>query len=333
MTQNEVDIIKNAVLDATEAYVDARLNVLDFVKTQIGVTVGEPAQRQGKYYHTVRCNATQSTPQGVTYNNVLSVGNIEFPNGSVVFVAAPNAQFSSQFILGKLDNTPCNIRGGSIDIGDGRFTVDKNGNVVCKNIDAQGGKIGAFELTNNSLGDPLGTTYAVGMISNDHIYAWSPSAYVRMYTNLLDLNNSQIHVSMGGSRLTITHSNIYCDDKGSNVVWHSELSDKNYKNNINEIKSDNIQKFFKKISPSTFKFNDDVEDKDNLTHCGVIAQNLKESLDQANIESDGLVKEHNDKMLVDYQELHGLELAGIKDLYKIIDKQQKEIDNLKQGVR
>lgn len=118
MTQNEVDIIKNAVLDATEAYVDARLSVLDFVKTQIGVTVGDPAQRQGKYYHTVRCNATQSTPQGITYNNVLSVGNIPFPNGSVVFVAAPNAQFSSQFILGKLDNTPCNISAGSITLGD-----------------------------------------------------------------------------------------------------------------------------------------------------------------------------------------------------------------------
>ena len=118
MTQNEVDIIKNAVLDSTEAYVDARLSTLDFVKTQIGVTVGTPAQRQGKYYHTVRCNATQSTPQGITYNNVLSVGNIPFPNGSVVFVAAPNAQFSSQFILGKLDNTPCNISAGSITLGD-----------------------------------------------------------------------------------------------------------------------------------------------------------------------------------------------------------------------
>ena len=37
MTQNEVNIIKNSVLDATEAYVDARLNSSDFVKTQIGV--------------------------------------------------------------------------------------------------------------------------------------------------------------------------------------------------------------------------------------------------------------------------------------------------------
>ena len=51
MTQNEVNIIKNAVLDATEAYVDARLSVLDFVKTQIGVTVGKPTLKNGKYLY------------------------------------------------------------------------------------------------------------------------------------------------------------------------------------------------------------------------------------------------------------------------------------------
>ena len=48
MTQNEVDIIKNSVIDATEAYVEARLDVLDFVKTQIGVTVGNPEKRSDK---------------------------------------------------------------------------------------------------------------------------------------------------------------------------------------------------------------------------------------------------------------------------------------------
>lgn len=118
MTQNEVDIIKNAVLDATEAYVDARLDVLDFVKTQIGVVMEAPVKRTDrKYVHKVRCNATQSNPNGIVYNNVLSVGNIPFPQGSVVFLLAPNAQFSNQFILGKLDDTPCNISAGSITLG------------------------------------------------------------------------------------------------------------------------------------------------------------------------------------------------------------------------
>ena len=150
MTQNEVDIIKNAVLDATEAYVDARLNTASFVKTQIGVVQGEPTQdSSGKYRHTVVCNATD-TQAGITYNNVLSVGNLEFPDKSVVFLIAPNAQFSNQFILGKLDSTPCNITGGSININD-KFIVDKDGNVICKNIDAQGGKIGGFTISTNAL--------------------------------------------------------------------------------------------------------------------------------------------------------------------------------------
>ena len=357
MTQNEVSIIKNSVLDSTEAYVEARLAVADFVKTQIGVVISAEKKNK-KWYHTVRCNATQANPNGIIYNNVMSVNNIHFEPPCTVFMLVPNAQFSNQFILGKLDNVPyditagsikiggteenpnfsvdssgnVSIKYGSINIGNGQFYVDTSGSVTCKNLTANvDGYIGGFKITSTSLGDPLGSSYAVGMISGDHIYAWNPSSYIRMYSYELDLNNASINVAMGGSTLQITHSNIYCDDKGSNVVWHSELSDKNYKNNINEIKSDNIQKFFKKILPSTFKFNDDVEDKDNLTHCGVIAQNLKESLDHANIESGGLVKECNNKMLVDYQELHGLELAGIKDLYNVVQEQQKQIDELKRS--
>ena len=123
MTQNEVDIIKNSVIDATEAYVEARLECLNFVKTQIGIVIDSYKDTNSqhstykKYIHTVRCNATRQNPNGITYNNVLSVGNTQFPNNSVVFLVAPNAQFSNQFILGKLDDTPCNIVGGSIRLG------------------------------------------------------------------------------------------------------------------------------------------------------------------------------------------------------------------------
>lgn len=118
MTQNEVSIIKNSVLDSTEAYVEARLSVLDFVRTQIGVVQAEPVKgTDRKYRHIVKCNETKTTA-GITYNNVLSVGNVPFPKNSVVFLIAPNAQFSNQFILGKLDDTPCNISAGSITLGD-----------------------------------------------------------------------------------------------------------------------------------------------------------------------------------------------------------------------
>lgn len=152
MIQNEVDIIKNSVIDATEAYVEARLSVLDFVKTQIGVVIDAYEDNTThKWIHTVRCNATPTNPSGIVYKNVLSVNNIHFENSSVVFILAPNAQFSNQFILGKLDNVPYDIVGGSINIGNGKFVVDRQGNVTCKNIDAQGGKIAGFTIGQNDL--------------------------------------------------------------------------------------------------------------------------------------------------------------------------------------
>ena len=168
MTQDETNIFKNAVLDATEAYLEARLSVADFVKTQIGVVISfvqgqytlvvptgneNPSeegwyvynksthtyslstdtyvhdnkdyysyQNDKKYYHDVSCDNGR-----VVYNNVLSIGNTAFPEDSVVFLIAPNAQFSNQFILGKLDSTPINIVGGSIDIGNGNFVVSSDG--------------------------------------------------------------------------------------------------------------------------------------------------------------------------------------------------------------
>ena len=134
MTQSEVSILKNSVIDATEAYVEARLAVADFMKTQIGVVVSATKQNK-KWVHTVRCNATSRT-SGILYDNVLSINNIHFEPPSVVFVLAPNAQFSNQFILGKLDNVPYDIVAGSIKIGgteeNPNFSVDSSGNVSIK---------------------------------------------------------------------------------------------------------------------------------------------------------------------------------------------------------
>lgn len=355
MTQNEVSIIKNAVLDATEAYVDARLGQATFVKTQIGTTVGEPRKENNKYYHTVKCNQTSSSSaRTVTYNNVLSVGNTKFPPNSVVFIIAPNGQFSNQFILGQLDDTPVNIVGGTISIGgdnpyvDPNFHVDSDGNVTIKHgtlnlgggkfkVDNDGkltstsGTIGGFEITNNSLGDPLGSSDAVGMISGDHLYAWSSSggsvSTVKIYPYEVQLTNATISVDYGSSWIHISASNIQNNNLGY-VVWHSELSDKRYKNNINKISSEKIQKFYNELEPYSFKFNEDVEDKDDSIHYGVVAQNLQTALNNANLDSASLVKENKEKdiLLVDYQELHGLELAGIKDLYKQIDALKAQIE-------
>lgn len=153
MTQNEVSIIKNAVLDATEAYVDARLSSADFVKTQIGI-VQSYTERNHKFYHTVKCDNNR-----VTYTNVLSVGNIPFPANSVVFLLAPNAQFSNQFILGKLDNTPCHITAGSISIGN-NFSVDSNGNMIASNANFSG-SISGSAISGGSI---EGSTIKIGKV-------------------------------------------------------------------------------------------------------------------------------------------------------------------------
>lgn len=397
MTQNEVNIIKNSVLDATEAYVDARLNMADFVKTQIGVTVGTPTKdSNGKYHHKVKCNATNGT-SGITYNNVLSVGNVEFPADSVVFMIAPNAQFSNQFILGKLDNTPTNIVGGSIKIGqigntsNYHFEVDKDGNLSIKDdssnsifsitnqgivtmkkgsiqigsvfkIDSSGylavggttssapfyvssagaltstkGYIGGFEITTTSLGDPMGSGTAVGMIGHNYLYAWTSSSHIYMYPNQLTMDNAIIYLVYGSSNMKISSQQITRNSTDS-VVWHSELSDERTKEDINEISSDKLKIFFNNLKPSSFVFKKEIQKQiegiNDKTHYGVIAQNLKKSLKKANLQIDNFVKQDmNTKYyMVDYQEFHGIELASIKDLYNIVKDQQKQIDDLRSKI-
>lgn len=155
MTQTEVSILKNAVLDATEAYVDARLAVLDFVKTQIGI-VQSYTEKNHKFYHVVKCNNGR-----VTYNNVLSVGNIPFPANSTVFLIAPNAQYSNQFILGKLDDTPCSIRGGSININD-KFIVNPDGSMIATDGTFKGAITGgSININDKFIVDRYGKMQAV----------------------------------------------------------------------------------------------------------------------------------------------------------------------------
>lgn len=211
MTENETTIFKNAVLDSTEAYVDARLNVLDYARTQIGTVINyvagkfikivpvgneNPRRRRwyeydsstytyvitsdetvqenktyyikkydGKYYHNVECDNGR-----VVYTNILSIGNTAFPTGSVVFLIIPNAQVSNQFILGKLDNTPVNMTAGSINIGNGAFKVDSNGNMT-----ATTGEIGDFTLESGNL-----FTWGVANLQGGYISASSGTSMQRV---------------------------------------------------------------------------------------------------------------------------------------------------------
>lgn len=240
MTLNEVNIIKNSVLDATEAYVDARLSIADFAKTQIGVTEGTPQKANGKYYHTVRCNAISGVADsGVVYHNVLSVGNTEFPNGSVVFLIAPNAQFSNQFILGKLDNTPVHITGGSISIGGTEtrpnFSVDTNGVVRIRKGEIT---LGGSESAPNFRVDNDGNVYIKkGEINiGERTISGNTRYDVNLNKNGINLGYLGTTDNVDQYNFSVTNRGVVTIRSGSiNLTYNSTVQDYNFKVNSSGI--------------------------------------------------------------------------------------------------
>ena len=205
MTQNEVEIIKKAILDTTEAYVETKLSMSDFVKTQIGV-IHSYQKRNNKYYHTVKCDNGR-----VTYNNVLSIGNIPFPVNSTVFLISPNAQFSNQFILGRLGETPYNISVGSINIGNGTFVVDTNGNMYSASAEVNGSFYGHIESNSGVIN---------GVSYHDNTFFGSPT--IKDSTT-----GNEINITTDGTRPTITRKyTIEGTTYEDEVLWEYDIRNK-----------------------------------------------------------------------------------------------------------
>lgn len=118
MTQEEIAVFKQSILDAIENYVNIKLSDLPTMKSDIAVVLGNGTKEGNKL-----------KIRNAEYDNIMSVGNIVFPENSIVYTLAPNGQYNQLFILGQLSDTPANIVGGTIDIGNGAFTVDEDGNV------------------------------------------------------------------------------------------------------------------------------------------------------------------------------------------------------------
>lgn len=209
MTQNDSDILKNAILDTTEAYLEARLAMADFVKTQIGVVSACTLnQSDKKYYHTVKCDNER-----VTYNNVLSIGNTAFPQGSVVFLISPNAQFSNQFILGRLGDTPYSVSGGSINIGNGAFVVEANGNMTATSGTLNGSFYGYVESNSGNIN---GISYN----NNNSIFFGSPTIKNSTTNNTISINTNS---SIPTITRTFTESGTTHNDE---VLWEYDLRNK-----------------------------------------------------------------------------------------------------------
>lgn len=205
MTQNEINILKNAILDSTEAYVEAKLAMSDFVKTQIGI-IHSYEKKNNKYYHTVKCDNGR-----VTYNNVLSIGNIPFPVGSTVFLISPNAQFSNQFILGRLGDTPYSTSISSINIGNGAFVVDLNGNMYSASAEVNGSFYGHIESNSGIIN---------GISYHDNTFYGNPT--IKDSTT-----NGTINIRTSGTKPTIVRT--YIEDGVTHedeILWEYNANDK-----------------------------------------------------------------------------------------------------------
>ena len=147
MATNNMKLIKEAIQETTETYVDQYMKNATFVKTEIGVVIGKGSHNGNKITIKQDKMGIQKNP---IYDDIMSVGNIIFDDGCVVYIFIPNGQYNNMFILGQLDDTPANIKGGtikigtpnangeypytvlsdgSLDIGYGSFTVSPTGNV------------------------------------------------------------------------------------------------------------------------------------------------------------------------------------------------------------
>lgn len=128
--------ISSEIMDAVDSYIKVVLSNAPFVQTDIAKITGVGTTSGNKINIKGLAN----------YDNIKSLGDVVYPNDSIVFILYPNGQPSQAFILGQLFESPSNIKGGSIDIGEGNFTVDKNGK-----FNASSGSIGAWNIKPNYL--------------------------------------------------------------------------------------------------------------------------------------------------------------------------------------
>lgn len=108
---------------------------------------------------------------------------------------------------------------------------------------------------------------------------------------------------------------------GKFVKW-STSSDKRTKKNIKNLGKDLVRKFFDMIRPVGFEYKKGTAGK---KHFGLIAQELEEVFKDLGLDTE-IIGELHDKAktkYIDYPELIGLCLEGIKDLYERIETLEK----------
>jgi hypothetical protein len=215
MVTNNMKLIKEAIQETTETYVDQYMKNATFVKTEIGVVVGKGSHKGNKITIKQDKMGIQKNP---IYDDIMSVGNIIFDDGCVVYVFIPNGQYNNMFILGQLDDTPANIKGGTIKIG----TPNANGEYPYTVLSDGSLDIGYGNFTVSPTGsvhfsgEIKGTRFvtegsdAYTVIDKGTIQTYTPSGYkgVRLYGNDLTFYDYDVSGKEVG-RITQAYSENY----------------------------------------------------------------------------------------------------------------------------
>lgn len=175
---NKTEQAMNSLMNGMMQYVRNEINNIPYVKTDIGI-VKSVTLTDGKYIHTV-------TVRNFDYTGIKSLGNNEFTVDSVVYILVPNGQYSNMFILGHLDDTNANIKGGSINLGNGNFTVDNDGSMTAK-VGYIGNGSNGFTISSSAIYN--GTT-SMADTTNNGIY---------LGTDGINLGKGNFKVTNGGS--------------------------------------------------------------------------------------------------------------------------------------
>lgn len=139
---NKTEQAMNSLMNGMIQYVRNEINNIPYVRTDIGI-IKSVSLIDGKYIHTV-------TVRNFDYTGIKSLGNNEFTVNSVVYILVPNGQYSNMFILGHLDDTNANIKGGSINLGNGNFVVNSSGQMTAKSGYIGNGNSG-FVIANSAI--------------------------------------------------------------------------------------------------------------------------------------------------------------------------------------
>lgn len=132
----------------------------------------------------------------------------------------------------------------------------------------------------------------------------------------LDADESITMFILGSSGVALEHN-----ASGKRVNW-ANSSDKRTKKNIKNLGKDLVRKFFDMIRPVGFEYKKGIAGK---KHFGLIAQELEEVFKDLELDTE-IIGELHDKAktkYIDYPELIGLCLEGIKDLYERVETLEK----------